>query len=74
MKSIFKILVFTNVLVGILFSFCKVHGKEEVVILYSATAQGNGYNWAATIAWLAESLKATLEEAKKVEVNKDVHA
>ncbi|MCK6597447.1 MAG: hypothetical protein L6Q37_03720 [Bdellovibrionaceae bacterium] len=72
MKSTFKILIFTNVLVGIFFSCCKVHSKEEVVILYSATAQGNGYNWAATIAWLAESLKATLEEAKKIENNKNV--
>lgn len=47
-------------------SFCKVSLAEEVV-LYSASAQGNGYNWAATLGWASESLRQTALYAKQQE-------
>ena len=39
----------------------------DYVIAFGATTQGNGYNWAATLSWLAVKLADTVEQAKVIE-------
>jgi hypothetical protein len=51
-----------------LFCFLSMALAKEEIIQFSASAQGNGYNWAATLGWLSESLKQTALHAKQVQL------
>lgn len=41
--------------------------KYDQIIAFGATTQGNGYNWAATVSWLAVKLADTAQQAKLAE-------
>ncbi len=55
-------------LTAILFSLpTSATQREPTIISFSASAQGNGYNWASTLGWLSEQLMMTAEEARALE-------
>ena len=43
--------------------------KLTSVLVFSATTQGNGYNWAATLSWLSEQLMAAYREGQALKAS-----